>query len=47
VSIVKLGSELHGPEDIMYIPRNQITFWETMRKDSQVVQAIQNFLAQQ
>ncbi|MEK7076623.1 MAG: hypothetical protein AAB967_00165 [Patescibacteria group bacterium] len=43
-SLVKLGSELHGPEDLMYIPKNNILFWENMKNDSQVVQAIQGAL---
>lgn len=40
LNLVKLGAELHGPEDIMYVPKSQIMFWENLRKDSQVVQAI-------
>ncbi len=47
LSLVKLGGELHGPQDTMYIPKDKIMFWENMRKDSQVVQAVSNFLAQQ
>lgn len=47
LNLVKLGAELHGPQDIMYIPKDKIMFWENMKKDSQVVQAITNFLAQQ
>ena len=40
LNLVKLGSELHGPEDVMMIPKNQILFWENMKDDSQVVKAI-------
>lgn len=40
LSLVKLGSELHGPEDMMHIPKNVILFWENLKDDSQVVQAI-------
>ena len=40
VSLVKLGSEIHGPEDTMYLPKSQITFWENMKDDSSVVQLI-------
>jgi|SRR3989344_1338360 len=39
-NLVKLGNEIHGPEDTMYIPKEQIIFWEDMRDDSPVVQAI-------
>lgn len=42
INLVKLGNEIHGPEDDMYIPKNQILFWENLRNDSQVVQAIRN-----
>ena len=39
--LVKLGSEIHGPEDVMYIDVGNVLFWENMRDDSQVLQAIQ------
>jgi len=38
----KLGNELHGPEDAMYISRSTVTFWENMKSDSKVVEAIKN-----
>lgn len=44
--LVKLGGELHGPEDKMFVPEGAILFWENMRSDSQVVLAIENFLKQ-
>lgn len=40
LSLNKLGNELHGPEDAMYIERKQILFWENLKNDSKVVQAI-------
>ena len=40
ISLAKLGNELHGPEDIMYISRDKILFWENMKNDSDVVEAI-------
>ena len=42
ISLAKLGSELHGPEDLMFISRDQIVFWENLKDDgsSQVVEAI-------
>ncbi len=46
LNLVKLGGELHGPSDRMYIPKDKIMFWENMKSDSQVVQAISNFLKQ-
>lgn len=40
IQLVKLGSELHGPTDKMHIDRDKILFWEDMKDDSKVVQAI-------
>jgi hypothetical protein len=37
---VKLGSELHGPQDAMFIDSDKVMFWENMKDDSKVVQAI-------
>ncbi len=45
ISLVKLGNELHGPVDEMKISRSQILFYENMKEDSQVVQAINNYKA--
>ena len=41
--LVKLGGELHGPEDAIYFVKSSILFWEDMKDNSQVVQAINNF----
>ncbi len=46
LNLVKLGGELHGPSDKMYLPKDRIMFWENLRADSQVVTAITGFLAQ-
>ncbi len=43
-NLVKLGGELHGPQDTMYIPKDKIMFWENLKPDSQVVKAIAGFL---
>jgi hypothetical protein len=40
INLVKLGNELHGPEDKMYIPKNQIIFWENMKDESPISRAI-------
>ena len=42
LSLAKLGGELHGPEDTMFLNRDQVLFWENLKNDSKVVQAIQN-----
>lgn len=43
VSLAKLGSELHGPEDTMHISRQQVLFWENLKNDGKVVQAINSY----
>lgn len=45
-SLVKLGAELHGPEDVMYIERVNVEFWENLRSDSEVSNAIKVFETQ-
>lgn len=40
VSLVKLGCELHGPEDEMLINREQVIFWENLKTDGQVAKAV-------
>lgn len=41
--LVKLGQELHGPTDEMYINKEQVLFYEYLRDDSQVVKTIENY----
>ncbi|MBW4061710.1 hypothetical protein HJC99_04035 [Candidatus Saccharibacteria bacterium] len=43
VSLAKLGGELHGPEDAMYVSRAQVLFWENLKTDGKVTQAINNY----
>jgi len=43
VSLAKLGSELHGPQDEMSVSSTQVLFWENLKSDSKVVQAIQKY----
>jgi hypothetical protein len=40
LSLVKLGDELHGPEDSMVINQDQVLFFEPLKDDGQVVKAI-------
>lgn len=40
LQLTKLGKELHGPEDAMYVERSQVLFWENLRDDSEVVKNI-------
>ncbi len=39
-TLVKLGCELHGPEDEMIINRAQVYFWENLKPTGQVTQKI-------
>ncbi len=41
LNLVKLGGELHGPEDVIYIRKESITFWENMKDTSRVVKSIE------
>jgi hypothetical protein len=41
-SLIKLGSELHGPQDRMYISRSQVLFTEDLKDSSQVVSSIRS-----
>ncbi|MEX0748888.1 MAG: hypothetical protein WD467_02680 [Candidatus Saccharimonadales bacterium] len=43
VSLAKLGNELHGPEDQMFISPEEIIFWENLRVEGDVSQAIETF----
>jgi len=46
-TLMKLGqSEIHGPEDRLFISKDQIVFWENLRPDSKVVKTIQDFSKQ-
>lgn len=47
VNLIKLGGELHGPQDLMMINRDHILFIEDLKSDSQVVQAITRYQEQQ
>jgi hypothetical protein len=40
LNLIKLGGEVHGPEDVMYIPKTSIVFWENLKDTSRIVQSI-------
>lgn len=44
ISLVKLGCELHGPEDSMVVNREQVIFWENLKSDGQVTKAIDEYV---
>lgn len=41
--LIKLGEELHGPEDEMRISKDQVTFWENLKDESKIVKAIKQY----
>jgi hypothetical protein len=41
-SLIKMGNEIHGPTNEMFINRQNILFYEKLREDSKVVKSIQN-----
>lgn len=43
VALVKLGCELHRPDDQMVINSDQVTFWENLGAGGQVAQAVKTF----
>jgi len=43
LSLVKLGNELHGPEDKMIINKDHILFIENLKEEGKVVRAIQRY----
>lgn len=47
LNLIKLGEELHGPEDKMYIPINSVIYWENISADGQVATAIAEAQAQE
>ncbi len=46
VELIKLGSEIHGPEDAMIISRDQVLFYENLKADGRVSQSIVNYRKQ-
>jgi FlaG/FlaF family flagellin (archaellin) len=42
-NLVKLGCELHAPEDAMNINRHQVFFWENLKSSGQVSQKISQY----
>jgi len=43
LTLVKLGNELHGPEDYMQINNDHIIFIEKLKEDGKVVEAIKQY----
>ena len=43
VQLIKLGNEVHGPEDEMIISKEQVLFYENLKPDGKVSQKIDEF----
>lgn len=43
LTLIKLGNEIHAPEDKMYINTDQILFLENLKDEGKVVQAIKKY----
>ena len=43
VQLIKLGDEIHGPEDEMIISKDQVLFYENLKPDGKVAQSIANY----
>lgn len=42
-TLIKLGNELHGPTDELFINKQNVLFYEHLRSDSHVVKSIKNY----
>lgn len=43
MQLIKLGNEIHGPEDTMIISRDQVLFFENLKADGKVSQSIEQY----
>jgi len=43
VQLIKLGEEIHGPEDEMVLSRDQVLFYENLKADGKVGQSIEAY----
>jgi hypothetical protein len=43
VQLIKLGDEIHGPEDQMTLSKDQVLFYENLKPDSKVAQSIEKY----
>lgn len=43
VQLIKLGNEIHGPNDEMIISKDQILFFENLKKDGKVAESIAKY----
>lgn len=43
VQLIKLGDEIHGPQDEMIISKDQVLFYENLKSDGRVAQSIAKY----
>lgn len=43
MQLIKMGNEVHGPEDAMIINRDQVLFYENLKADGKVSQTINQY----
>lgn len=43
MQLIKMGNEVHGPEDTMIINRDQVLFYENLKPDGKVSQTINQY----
>lgn len=43
VQLIKLGEEIHGPEDAMVISKDQVLFYEDLKSDGKVARSIDQY----
>jgi len=43
LTVIKLGNEIHGPRDVMMIPKASVLFFEDLRSDAPIVKAIEEY----
>lgn len=41
--LIKLGNEIHKPQDAMFIERKEVEFWENLKNDGEVAKGITEF----
>lgn len=46
LQLIKLGNEVHGPEDMMVINRSQVLYIENLKSDGKVTQTINTYYQQ-
>ena len=41
LNLIKLGGEVHGPEDEIFIPKSSVLYFENMKETARVVESIE------